>query len=124
MVVNETRLVRPEWKLPFTYEEGCFPCSSCVGDLAEITSSLNTSLAPIMVEFKGVEASFFAYKRLQYIENEVERLIPEISLLNPQEGARRLGPLESQVSPEFKTTNSGCADLGLGPKCSLAFKQT
>jgi len=98
LVVNETRVQRPEWKLPFSYEEGCFPCSSCIRDLAEITASLNASLSPIMIEFKGVEASFFAYKRLQYIEKEIERLAPEITLLNPQEGARRLGPLESQVS--------------------------
>jgi hypothetical protein len=37
-------------------------------DLVEATDGLNTSLAPLMVEFKGVESSFFAFKRLQYIE--------------------------------------------------------
>jgi hypothetical protein len=48
--------------------QGCFPCASCVVDLVEATDGLNTSLAPLMVEFKGVESSFFAFKRLQYIE--------------------------------------------------------
>ena len=33
LVVNETRTVTPEWKRPFSYREGCFPCSSCVADL-------------------------------------------------------------------------------------------
>ena len=63
----------------------------------EGTDGLNNSLAPIMVEFKGVEASYFAFKRLQYIEKDVDRLMPEIELLNPQEGSRRLQPLEQQV---------------------------
>jgi hypothetical protein len=49
--------------------------------LAEATDGLNTSLAPIMVEFKGVEASYFAFKRLQYIEKDVDRLMPEIELV-------------------------------------------
>jgi hypothetical protein len=34
-----------------------------------------------MVEFKGVEASYFAFKRLQYIEKDVDRLMPEIELV-------------------------------------------
>ena len=56
-----------------------------------------------MVEFKGVEASFFAFKRLQYIEKDVDRLMPEIELLNPQEGSRRLQPLEQQVRHDKAT---------------------
>ena len=33
LVVNEKRAIKPEWKIPFDYEEGCFPCSTCVSDL-------------------------------------------------------------------------------------------
>ena len=51
-------------------------------------------------------SSFFAFKRLQYIEKDVDRLMPEIELLNPQEGSRRLAPLEQQVSNQQKTVKS------------------
>lgn len=40
----------------------------------------------------------FLFFLFRYIENDVTRLEPEIDLLNPQEGSRRLEPLESQVS--------------------------
>ncbi len=102
-MVNETRTQPPEWKRPFNYREGCFPCSSCVSDLLDLTDSLNSTLAPIMTEFRGVEAGFFAFRRLNYIEGEVDRLQPEIELLNPQEGSRRLEPLEAQVVEQQQT---------------------
>ena len=73
LVVNDTRTVVPEWKIPFNYTEGCFPCSSCVSDLLSETGALNDTIAPIMTEFRGVEADFFAYKRLNYIDDEVDR---------------------------------------------------
>ena len=98
LVVNDTRTIPPDWKAPFNYREGCFPCSSCVSDLLDSTNALNSTLAPIMTEFRGVEADFFAFRRLNYIEGEVDRLQPEIALLNPQEGSRRLEPLEQQVN--------------------------
>ena len=36
LVVSETRVPRPAWKRPFDYDEGCFPCSSCVSDLMRV----------------------------------------------------------------------------------------
>ena len=33
LIQQETRPYKPAWKEPFDYEEGCFPCSSCVEDL-------------------------------------------------------------------------------------------
>ncbi len=98
LVVNETRTRRPDWKMPFTYDEGCFPCPSCVSDLLEVTDMLNSTLAPVSSEFRGKEAEFFALRRLKYIEGEADRLTPEIELLNPEEGSKRLEPLEEQVS--------------------------
>uniref|UniRef100_A0A0K2UE20 Laminin subunit alphalike [Acyrthosiphon pisum] n=1 Tax=Lepeophtheirus salmonis TaxID=72036 RepID=A0A0K2UE20_LEPSM len=98
LIVNETRTEIPDWKRPFTYREGCFPCSSCISDLLHQTESLNSSLAPTMKEFLGVESSFFAYKKLNYIQDEMLRLQPEIELLNPAEGSRRLEPLEKTLS--------------------------
>ena len=51
-----------------------------------------------MKEFGGVNSTYLANRKLQFIENEVESLQPEIELLNPQEGKRRLQPLENQVT--------------------------
>lgn len=113
LVVNETRTERPEWKKHFDYEEGCFPCSSCVSDILEATEVLNSTLTPIRLEFGGVESSFFAFRRLKYIENDVENLMPEIELLNPLEGSRRLQPLESQVGDQQKRVKSLIVDYKL-----------
>ena len=86
LVVNDTRTVEPEWKQNFDYDEGCFPCSSCVSDLMESADKLDKTLEPIMNEFDAANSTFFAYTRLNYIEEDVEKLRPEIELLNPLEG--------------------------------------
>lgn len=100
LVVNETRTIRPEWKRPFGYEEGCFPCPSCVGDLMDVAGAMTSALGPVSDEFRTAEASYFAYRRLQYIKDEVETLQPELQLLNPEEGSRRLRPLEHQIADQ------------------------
>jgi laminin alpha 3/5 len=124
LVVNETRAENPEWKKPFDYEEGCFPCASCVSDLIETTENLNSSLAPIMDEFGGKESSFFAFRRLNYIEEDVQRLMPEIELLNPQEGSRRLQPLEAQVAEQQKRVKSLNVDYKLNVMDALSMEAT
>ena len=97
LIVDDTRPVKPEWMQNFDYTDGCFPCSSCVSDLMDSANKLNSTLAPIMDEFQAANSALFAFTRLQYIENTVERLRPEIELLNPREGTRRLQPLENQL---------------------------
>ncbi len=97
LIMNETRTTLPEWKLPFDYEEGCFPCSSCVADIMEQADSLTGRLAPVMEEFRETEKSFYAYRRLKFIEEEIDRLRPEIALLDPAEGNKRIQPLEQKV---------------------------
>ena len=98
LIMNETRTTLPEWKLPFDYEEGCFPCSSCVADIMEHANSLTGQLAPVMEEFRETEKSFYAYRRLKFIEEEIDRLRPEIALLDPVEGNKRIQPLEQKVT--------------------------
>ncbi len=135
LVVNDTRTERPPWKAPFNYEEGCFPCSTCVSDLLTATESLNSTLSPIMSEFGGVNSSYLANRKLENIQDEVQSLMPEIELLNPQEGKRRLQPLEKQVTQlqqSVKSLNVGFrskdmeeAELKaqeLGEKASLALE--
>ena len=43
-------LQKPEWKLNFDYDEGCFPCESCVSDslrsLEEISGRFQTVYQP------------------------------------------------------------------------------
>lgn len=43
---------------------------------------------------------------MKYIEGEVDRLQPEIELLNPAEGLRRLQPLEKQVEEKERQAKS------------------
>ena len=84
--------------MPFGYDEGCFPCSSCVADLMNTTNTIVNELSPIMEEFKETEKSFYAFRRLNFIGSEIDRLKPEIALLDPAEGNRRIRPLEEDVN--------------------------
>lgn len=106
MIAEEKRSIRPAWKDPFDYEEGCFPCESCVGDLMNSTSLIDQSLAPVMQEFQGVESSVFASRRLEYLERTVDSLMPELALLDPQQMSQRLQPLEGQLAEQQKRINS------------------
>ena len=58
LVVNDNRAIRPKWKEPFDYEEGCFPCSTCVSDLMGTANQLSNSLAPVLEVFGGVNSSY------------------------------------------------------------------
>ena len=68
---------------------GCFPCESCVGDLMNATTLMKDSFEPIKKEFEGVESSVFANRRLKYLDREIEKKMPEMELLNPEERIRR-----------------------------------
>ena len=72
----------------------------------ESAETLNSTLAPIMDEFEAANSAFFAFTRLEYIDDTVERLRPEIELLNPLEGTRRLQPLENQLF-QHQQVNTG-----------------
>ena len=97
LIQNETRPFTPAWKEPFDYEEGCFPCSSCVEDLMTKMTAILDELTPILNEFKKNEASFYANQRLNYLSDQVERLKPEIALLDPSVGNRKMQPLEESM---------------------------
>ena len=108
LIQNETRAIRPAWKAPFDYEEGCFPCSSCVDDLMKKMKKILEELNPILNEFKRNEASFYANQRLNYLSDQVERLKPEIALLDPSVGNRKMQPLEQsmdQLTRDSKSLN-------------------
>lgn len=106
LIMNETRTYVPEWKRPFDYEEGCFPCASCVADLMATSAELREELAPSMSDFRAKNNSYFTYRRLGYINDEIERLRPEIALLNPEEGNKRIEPLEGSMNNLHITAKS------------------
>merc|ERR1712106_227086 len=97
LIMNETRAIIPEWKRPFDYAEGCFPCSSCIEDLMITMNGIQNELLPIMNEFLRNEASFYANQRLNYISDQIDRLKPEIALLDPAVGNRKMMPLEQSM---------------------------
>ena len=100
LIQNEVRSGSelPAWKEPFDHVDGCFPCESCIEDLMSSMKKIRTDLDPIMEDFKSKEASFYAHTRLNYLNNQIERLIPEIKLLNPVEGNSRIQPLEEATA--------------------------
>lgn len=95
--MNETRAILPDWKRPFNYAEGCFPCSSCIEDLMVKMNKIMNELMPIMNEFLMNEADFYANQRLNYISEQIDRLKPEIALLDPAVGNRKMMPLEQSM---------------------------
>ena len=68
--------------------------------------SLNGSLSPIIKEFSGADSNTFMETRLSVVDREVARLRPQIDLLQPENGIRRLEPLESQLSRQEKKIRS------------------
>ena len=65
-------------------------------------------LGPILNEFMKNEASFYANQRLNYLRDQVERLKPEIALLDPSVGNRKMQPLEQsmdQLTRDSKSLN-------------------
>ena len=106
LIQNETRAIRPGWKAPFDYEEGCFPCSSCVEDLMIKMNIILAELTPILTEFRKNKASFYANQRLNYLSDQVERLKPEIALLDPSVGNRKMQPLEQSMDTLTRDSKS------------------
>ena len=53
------------------------------------TTLMKDSFEPIKKEFEGVESSVFANRRLKYLDREIEKKMPEMELLNPEERIRR-----------------------------------
>lgn len=113
LVVNDTRTEVPEWKKHFDYTEGCFPCSSCVTDVLSKAETMENDLAPAMADFSGVNSSYFTFRRLDYIEKEVNRLRPRIELLDPQKSLKRITPLEDQISAQQKNVKGLNVDFKL-----------
>ena len=59
---------------------------------------IQTELGPIMEDFQSQKASFFAHQRLNYISAQIEKLKPEIALLDPAVGNRKIQPLEQATA--------------------------
>ena len=77
------------------------------------TTLMKDSFEPIKKEFEGVESSVFANRRLKYLDREIEKKMPEMELLNPEERIRRLQPLENQLTEQQKRINSLNVDYRL-----------
>merc|ERR1712130_674577 len=106
LIMNETRAIIPDWKRPFNYAEGCFPCSSCIEDLMVRMKKIANELLPIMREFLMNEADFYANQRLNYISDQIDRLKPEIALLDPAVGNRKMMPLEQAMEKLVRESKS------------------
>lgn len=119
LVVNETRTEAPAWKAPFDYTEGCFPCSTCVSDLLVMAETLNSTLVPVLDDLGGVNSSYLATRKLENVNAIVDALIPEIDLMNPDEGKRRLEPLENQVTQLQQNVKSLNVDYKLNVMAEL-----
>jgi len=71
-------------------------------------NGIQVELRPILDEFLRNEASFYAHTRLNFISEQMNRLKPEIALLNPMVGNRKMQPLEDRMdrlSLESKSLN-------------------
>ena len=66
-----------------------------------------------MEEFREKQTSFFAMQRLKYITDKLDRLRPEIEILNPQERATRMQPLEQQIDSQSISVKSLNVDYKL-----------
>ncbi|KAI5729364.1 hypothetical protein M8J76_001799 [Diaphorina citri] len=75
--------------------EGCFGCDSCLDGLLDTTDAMRNQLAPVIEEFETVAVSYFTTQRLHHINETVDQLSPNVSLVG-QNGVD-LDPLVSNL---------------------------
>ncbi|KAK9499521.1 hypothetical protein O3M35_002544 [Rhynocoris fuscipes] len=65
----------------FNKTEGCFECDKCVHDLLDMVDVLHDELKEVSSEFESVARSYYTKKRLQFINDTVNELVPKINEL-------------------------------------------
>ncbi|XP_031783644.1 laminin subunit alpha [Nasonia vitripennis] len=75
---------------------GCQTCDKCTHDLLDVTDELESRLKPVSDSFKNVADSYFTNQRLDFLNETINRLTPEVKLLDP----RRIDfePLQKEIS--------------------------
>ncbi|XP_014209765.1 laminin subunit alpha isoform X2 [Copidosoma floridanum] len=63
---------------------GCQPCDKCTHDLLDVTDELERTLDPVAGSFKNVADSYFTNQRLDFINDTLSKLEPEVKLLDPR----------------------------------------
>ncbi|XP_075229000.1 laminin subunit alpha [Lycorma delicatula] len=62
-------------------DSGCFDCDVCTHSLLDTTDALQLELEPVTNEFQSVAVSYFTTQRLVYINDTVNQLSPNVSLM-------------------------------------------
>ncbi|XP_012267208.2 laminin subunit alpha [Athalia rosae] len=76
--------------------EGCFQCDSCAHDLLDVTDQLEELLNPLLIEFETVAEGHFINQRLLFINNTINKLEPQVRLLDPSRV--NFLPLQQEIS--------------------------
>ncbi|XP_011495348.1 PREDICTED: laminin subunit alpha [Ceratosolen solmsi marchali] len=63
---------------------GCQHCDKCTHDLLDVTDELEQLLDPVSNSFKNVADSYFTNQRLDFINDTIVKLAPEVKLLDPR----------------------------------------
>ena len=79
----------------------------------ESLNEIMTDLSPIMDEFKEAEKSYFAYKRLNFIDKEIDQQVLGIALLDPVKANRRIKPLADEINALLLKSGSLNVDFRL-----------
>lgn len=97
-------------------DQGCFECDSCHHALLDVTDALRNEFDPIKAEFDEASQPYFTARKLDYYNDAINNLLPEVSKLDPK---------GVNLTPHEKTINQLLQDAkALEKRASFAVNDT
>lgn len=97
-------------------DSGCFECDACHHALLDVTDALKNEFDPVKDEFDEASQPYFTAKKLDYYNDAINNLFPEVSKLDPK---------GVNLTPHEKTINQLLQDAkALEKRASFAVNDT
>lgn len=77
--------------------QGCQQCGPCIHSLLDETDQIANILDPALAELEGASTSYFAYRRLDNVNDTVDELRPLVDALVADPNKLDLGPLKDSL---------------------------
>lgn len=76
-------------------DTGCHECDLCHHGLLDVTDAMRNELAPVVDDFETVASGYFTSQKLNYFNDLVQKIEPEVKALDPN--GVNLTPLRQEI---------------------------